>query len=184
VDVDIAFGVRHPDLGRVDGVQPILGGHLGGDVVVEPLQGVAHVAVFADLPVELFDVVVHQVDIGPGGDLADLGVLLPVEDVGLGGFVERRVEQDALDDVLDFLHLGARPEPQLVGECQHPQCQFLRIPVAELAGGVAGLRESDGDFRRIELDYPSISFFDFLEHEASSCVWITSACRCRASARS
>jgi len=48
-----------------------------------------------------------------------------------------------------------------VGECEHPQRQFLRLPVAELAGGVAGLGEGSGDFRRIELDYPSISFFDF-----------------------
>ena len=169
VDVEVPLGVGVADLGRVDAVQPVLGGDLGGDVVVQPLQRIAHVAVFADLPVELLDVVVDQVDIGAGRDLADLRVLLAVEDVGLGGLVEGRVEQHPLDDVLDLLHLGRRPEPQLVGQGQHPQGELVRLPVAELTGGVPGLGDGRGDLRRVEFDNPSVALLDFLEHGCNSC---------------
>jgi hypothetical protein len=102
VDVHVAVLVGVADLGGIDLVQPVLGGHIGGDVVVEPLQGVAHIAVFFYFPVQALNVVIHQVDIGLGGDVADLGVLFAVEDIGLGGH-GRGVEQDALDDVLNFL---------------------------------------------------------------------------------
>ena len=47
---------------------------------------------------------VEAVDVGPGGDAADLGVLLAVENVALGGLIKTLAHQDLLDQVLHTLN--------------------------------------------------------------------------------
>ena len=84
VDVQVAILVGIADIRRIDPVEPVLGRDIRGDVVVEPLQGIAHVAVLFDFPIQALDVVFDQVHVGLGGDAADLGMLFAIEDVGLG----------------------------------------------------------------------------------------------------
>ena len=117
MDMDIPAFMGMPDFRRVNAVQPVFGGDFRGNIVVQSLQRIGHVTVFLDFPIHFIDVIVHQIHIGLGGNLSDLSVLLSIKDIGLGGFVKRRVQQHAFDDVLDLLDLRNRSRPQLMGQC-------------------------------------------------------------------
>ena len=126
--VDLAAGLgEHVEVLVVDVDIPVdvgLGDVLGQDVVVHivlgPLGAVlehgAHGGVAVDVGVLPLDVRVLGVGIGQlvvdvhqvGLRLADLGVLRPVEDVGLGGLLIVVPDEHGLHDVLDLLH-GAVP---------------------------------------------------------------------------
>jgi hypothetical protein len=90
--------------------------------------------------------VVHQVHIGFGGDAADLGMLLAVDDIGFCRGVERRVEQDMLYDVLDLFDLWHGSQTQFMGQGQHAQGQFAGLTVTELSGGLAGFGNCSRNF--------------------------------------
>ena len=53
MDVEIPFRMRPSDFGGIDFVQPVDLADLGGDVVVQSLQGVIHIAVFVNFPIHL-----------------------------------------------------------------------------------------------------------------------------------
>lgn len=57
--MEIPALVRMPNLGRVYAVQPVFRGDVRCNVVIEPLEGIGHVAVFIDLPVQVLDVVLN-----------------------------------------------------------------------------------------------------------------------------
>ena len=108
MDVQVGVEVQLLDLGRVDLVQPVLGRDFRRDVIVESLQGVAHVAVLVDFPVDTAQVAVHDLR-GAAQKLfgvAQLGVLLAVKDVSLGRGGAALFDQDALHQVLNLLHRG------------------------------------------------------------------------------
>ncbi len=98
-----------PDFRRIDFVQPVFRGNIRGYIVVEPLQRIAHIAVLFYFPVELADVVLHQIHADLGGDFPDLGMLLTVQDIAFGGFIIGRIQQDPFHNILNILDLGNRP---------------------------------------------------------------------------
>ena len=98
VDVHGAAHVRFADLGGVNLVEPVDLADLARDMVVEALERVAHVAVFLDAPVHLREVAVDEVEAGAVDHVADLRVLLAVDDVGLGGLAVGGVEKNLLDE--------------------------------------------------------------------------------------
>ena len=160
VDVKVALGVRRADLGRVDLVQPVDLAHLGGDVVVQSLEGVAHVGVLFDLPVRLVEVAVDQVDVGARDDLADLRVLVPVEDVRLGRLPVLGREQHLLHDVLDLLDRRNLAGEGLLGDGHHAQHELLRRLEAELCRCLARLLDGRGDLARVKGDNCSVALSD------------------------
>ena len=53
-----------------------------------------------------------QVDVGFGGNPPDLGMLLPIQNIGFSGFIKRRIQETPLHNILDILHLRNRPQPK------------------------------------------------------------------------
>jgi len=76
---------------------------------------------------------VDQVNLGLGGNSADLGMLLPVDDIGLGCLIVRRIQQNPLNDILNFLHLRGGSHAKLMGQGQDPQGHLLGIPFPEFS---------------------------------------------------
>ena len=103
--------MRPSDLGRINFVKPVFRGDIRGDVIVQPLQGVAHIAVLFDFPIQALNIVIHQIDIGLGGDAADLGVLFTVDDICFGCGVIGGFEQYMFDNILNLFHFRLRPQP-------------------------------------------------------------------------
>ena len=101
VDVEIAVHVRVANLGRVDALEPVLGRDGGRYVVVEPLEGIAHVAVFVDAPVGAVQVAFDQLQaLGQEAfPLPDLPVLVAVENVCLGDLRVAALDEHFLDQV-------------------------------------------------------------------------------------
>ena len=105
---------------RIDLVQPVVAGDIGGNVVIEALQRIPHVGVFIDTPVFLGEVGIHRfdrfLDELPG--FAQRGVLLAIENEGLGGFGVTVLNEDFFDQVLDILN--GRDSPILVNDLEDP----------------------------------------------------------------
>ena len=109
MDVDFSVFMGLPDFRGINTVEPVFGGDFGGNIVVQSLQRIGHVTVFLDFPIHFVNIIIHQIHIGPGGNLPSLSVLFAIKDISLGGFVEGRVQQYALDDVLDLLYIRNGP---------------------------------------------------------------------------
>ena len=45
--------------------------------------------------------------------------------------MERGVQKDPFDDILDFLDLGDPAESELVGQGQNAKCQLAGVPLTE-----------------------------------------------------
>ncbi len=105
MDVEISLAMSIGDVVRVDLVQPVVAGDVGRDVVVQTLQGVAHVGVLVDPPILLGEVGIHRFDrfLDKGSGFTQRGMLLTVEDVGLGGLGMAILDEDLFDQVLDVL---------------------------------------------------------------------------------
>jgi hypothetical protein len=56
-----------------------------------------------------------------------------------------------------------------MGQGQDPQGELARFALAEFTGGLAGLEDGCRDFGGIELNNPSVAFFDLLEHQSLLC---------------
>jgi len=121
VEVDISADVGLTHLFGKDPVQPIGAVHRRKDVVVEALQGKAHVRVLFDSPIELFQITIDQlVRIDESPNIAQLAVQVAVEDIGLGRLGMAIVDEGALHQVLNVLDgrylAGAKP---LVEQLHH-----------------------------------------------------------------
>ena len=156
--------VRLLDLGGVDLVEPVDLAHLRGDVVVEPLERVVHVAVFVDLPVRLGKVLVHQVDLHLVDDFPQPGVLVAVDDVGLGGFAVWRLKQGLLDDVLDFFDAWNPVAQELLGQREHLDRQAPRGSRVVFLRCCAGFGDGVGDLVRVKFDNTTIPLPNLTEH--------------------
>jgi len=158
--VEVAALVRVADLGRVDGVHPVALRDGGRDVVVQPLERVAHVAVFADLPVELLEVAVDEGDVGLGGDLTQALVLVTVNDEGARGAAEGGFEQHLLGDVLHLLDGGDGVGDGVGEEVDDADGEALGDVAVVLAGGGAGALQGVGDAGDAEGDDAPVAFAD------------------------
>jgi len=77
-------------------------------VVVQPLEGIAHVAVFIDAPVGLVKVTLDkpQALVKKAFPFPDLPVLVPVEYIGLGDLGVTALDEHFLDKVLHVFNRG------------------------------------------------------------------------------
>ena len=82
MDVEVALEMGFADFHRIVFIEPVLGGDHRRDVVVQPLDGKGHVAVFVDAPVEFTQIGIHDIGADVRLDVADSGVLVPVKDIG------------------------------------------------------------------------------------------------------
>jgi hypothetical protein len=111
-------------------VQPVVGDHLPGDIQDQPPEGVPLVGVGADPPVGLFQVFVHRrshID-DRFAVLAELVVLLAIDDVRPGGPQVVRRDQDLLHHVLDVL------------DVRRPGAVFVPEHLQRLGGQQGGFR--------------------------------------------
>jgi hypothetical protein len=92
VNVQISLFVGISNFGGVYAVEPVFRGDFRRYEVVQSLKGIAHIAVFFYFPIQVVDIVFHQIATGARGDFPDLGMLFPVEDLGLGRVVKGRIE--------------------------------------------------------------------------------------------
>ncbi len=104
VQVQAAAQVRFPHFRRINLVKPINLADVAGDVVVQALQRIGHIAVFLDLPIGSIQVLVDQVQVRLLHHFADTGVLVTIEDVCLRRLFKRRSQQSLFNEVLNILN--------------------------------------------------------------------------------
>ena len=78
VYMNIAVCMGAANFPGINGVEPVFGCDIRRNVVVQPLQRIAHIAVFFNFPIQLLNIVIYQVDMGPGGHHSDLSMLFAV----------------------------------------------------------------------------------------------------------
>src|SRR5690606_20483791 len=100
---EIAFAMRGAGFGRIDAIEPVVRGDFAGDVQDEAAERIALVRVRVHAPVALLEVLVHRggdVEQGPAL-IAQMLVLLAIDDVGARGDHVSGSDQGTLDRVLD-----------------------------------------------------------------------------------
>lgn len=152
------MGLAH--LGRVNLVEPVNRADLAGDIVVQALERVGHVAVFAHAPIELPKIAVDQVEVGLLDQLAVAGVLLAVENVGLGRLLEGGGQQRLFDNVLDAFDRRGVFSRDHLNHAQYAQGERLGDILAELAGRPAGLENCLRDLPGVEDGQLAVSLAD------------------------
>ena len=132
-------------------------------MVVQSLERIAHVAVFLDAPVHLLEVAVDEVEAGAVHHVADAGVLVAVDDVGLGGLAVGGVEEDFLDDVLDVLVADGLGVGVDGGDERHrADGEVVRLRGVELAGGFARALNRGGDLAGVKGFFRSVALAEGL----------------------
>jgi len=104
VNMQITLFMRPTDFRRIDLIQPVGLGNFRRNVIIQTLQTIAHVGIFFDFPVQVINVFINQIDVRIGRNFTQFFMLVAVDDVGFGSFLELRINQRVLDDVLDFLN--------------------------------------------------------------------------------
>ena len=102
--MQITLFMRPADFRRIDLIQPVGLSNFRRNVVIQALQTIAHVGVFFDFPVQIINVFIDQIDVRIGRNFPQFFMLVTVDDVGLGSFLELRINQNILDDVLDIFN--------------------------------------------------------------------------------
>jgi len=102
MNVQITLFMRPADFRRIDLIQPVGLGNFCRNVIIQTLQTIAHVRVFFDFPVQVIDVFINQIDVRVGCNFTQFFMLVAVDDVGFGSFLELRINQNILDDILDI----------------------------------------------------------------------------------
>ena len=165
VHMNVALAVRDADFRRVDVVEPVVGDHFSGDVENQAAEAVTLIGVGVDAPVHLVEVFVDRAFHVHHGlaVLAQLGVLLAVDDVGAGGLEVVSGDQHLLDRVLDLLDVrrfGAELVDQDLDDLRGQQERFVGI---QLAGGGAGPLDRGAYLFRIERRQRVVALDDTLE---------------------
>ena len=62
-------------------VQPVNLTYFGGEIVVQPLEGIIHVTVFVYFPVHLLEVLVYKINLHLVGNFSQSRVLISVYDI-------------------------------------------------------------------------------------------------------
>ncbi len=161
VHMEVAVGVCVAHLGAVDFVEPVCLADFAGDVVIEALERVGHVAVFLDFPVEALEVLVDEFDIGLLDHFADARVLVAVEHIGLCRALIGREEERFLDDVLDLLDGGNLSVVHGLEDGEHAHGELSRRLFAELIGGLPRLEQGGGYLGGVEADVSPVALADF-----------------------
>ncbi len=164
MEVQVAGSMGLAHLRRVEPLEPVGRADVARQVIVEPLEAEGHVGVLRHLPVAPVEVAIDERDAGGVGDGAERPVLLAIDDVRARGAAVRAREQHLLDDVLDPLHRRCAREGR-AGDGEDAQAEPLRLVVAELAGGGAGLGDRGGYPRGVERNDSAVSLGDGVERE-------------------
>jgi hypothetical protein len=69
---------------------------------VKALEGVSHITIFVDLPVELLDISINKVDACLGDYFSDFGMLVAIDNVVFSGLFIWRADENLFDNVLDL----------------------------------------------------------------------------------
>ncbi len=163
VQMQITVQMRLAHFWRVNLVEPVDFAYVAGDVIIQALQREGHVAVFLHAPVQSLQVLIDQIDSGTVGQFAQPRVLVAIDQVGLGRFLERRCEQHLLDQVLYSLDAGRLAAIRALQERQHARGKLPRRRVAELAGNIASFPYRGDDLGGIEGGQPAVAFENVLE---------------------
>ena len=164
VDVEVAFRMGLPDGRRVDLIEPVDLADLRGDIVVQALERIVHIAVFMDLPVHFLEVLIDEIHLHLVGDLAQTRMLVPVYNVGLCRQPVGRTQQNLLDNVLDLLHPHDVVAVQLLRQVQGADRQPLGRLVIEFARSRPSLGNGVRNLVGVKFDQTAVSLPDFYVH--------------------
>ena len=170
VQVDRGGTVGFRDFLIIDLAEPVVGRDRAGIGQNEPADGIGDGGVFLDAPVVDLQIVVHQILVVQQGaaDVADLFVLLAVQDVGLGDVIVPRLGQHLLHGILNILN-GDQPIFDLIrkvcGDAQRQQIQHVLCIFLFL--GKEGLFHGRADFADFKRDSFPVPLFDLI-HVLSS----------------
>ena len=70
---------------------------------------------------------VHEINICLCGNTPDLGVLLPIEDIGFCRLVIGRIEKYPFNDILDFFNFRGSSQLHLMGQRQYEKGELLGL---------------------------------------------------------
>ncbi len=167
MDMEIPADMGLANFRRVDTVQPVLGGDGGGDVVVQSLEGVTHVAVFVDAPILAHDILVHGLFHVQehGADVSDVFVLLAVENVGLGGLGVTVFDENLFDDVLDFFDGGGEVVTEFLDEGVHHMVgKLVGKSAVDPPDGTCRFVDGVGDFFLVKPYETPVPLANLLDH--------------------
>jgi hypothetical protein len=107
MNMELAVQMGLSNLFWIDAVEPVIAHDLLGDVDIEALERIGHVAVFFDPPVHLIQVVVDYRNIAEQlCDFSDVFVLFSIEDVGFGCFGVTVFDESLFYDILHMFDRG------------------------------------------------------------------------------
>jgi len=162
MEIPLAMGL--PDLRGIDLVEPVNLADLGRYIVVQSLERIIHITVFMHLPVDLPEVLIHEVDLHFIRDLPQAGMLIPVDDISLGGPPVGRIQKHLFDDVLNLLHRHDHAVEKSIGQVQDLDGHLARNFVVEFSRGHSGLGDGIGDLLGLEFNQTAITFADLGVH--------------------
>jgi hypothetical protein len=136
-------------------------------VVIESLQRVTHIGVLVDPPILLGQVGINGVNrlLDEGLGLAKGGMLLAVEDEGLGGLGMAVFDQDLFGQILDVLDGG--DAAILVDDLENPHHlpgNGGGLPHVAAADGPHRLLDGGGNFTLFKRRQAPVSFANKLQH--------------------
>ena len=92
------------DLLWINAVKPVIFAYLIGNIIVQALEGVGHIGIFFNLPIQSVKIVIDELNIGLFDKFTHFGMLVAIEDICLGGFFIGRGQQDLFNQVLNLFH--------------------------------------------------------------------------------
>ncbi len=133
------------------------------------MQGIGHITVFIDLPVDFLQVLIDQIDPHLIGDFSQPGVLITIDDISLGCLDIGRRQDDLFNDVLHVLYAHDLVAKELLCQVKDSYGQFFGSLNIKFACCGPCLFNGFGDFFRVKLNVPAIPLSYLAVHVPSPC---------------
>ena len=166
--MDIPCFIGCADLFWINFIKPIGLTNLRKNIVIEPLERIAHVAILFHLPIELIKIIINETEGCCSCKSSHFSMLRSIENVGLCSSLEARLHEDLFHCILKFLHSRDMmcwvASDFLQDIRDHLICQLLSLFRIELPCRFAGSSNGASDLLLFKTNLFSISFNNFCEH--------------------
>ena len=117
-----------------------------------------------NLPVQFFEVLIDQIHFHPVGNFPQPGMLIPVDNIGLGRPSIGGRQQNLLNDILDFLNTHDPAVIEFFRHTENLEGQLFRGVLIKLTRCHSSFRDGTGNLFSIEFDQTTVPFLDLCVH--------------------